>query len=120
MITALLSIISALSVNPSAHAEKLPLVQLNCTDGAKIVFYETQTQDGLGVLNNQIKFSGRKIKIQLVNTYSGRRIISGKVGQTDFLLQELADAPYWSLNQAVNRIATTPFGAKCYREYSAN
>lgn len=120
MINALLSIITAFSVSSHAHAEELPLMVLDCTNGAKIVFYETQTQDGLGVLNNEIDFSGQKIKIDLVNTYSGRRIINGKVDQMDFQLTELADAPYWSLEQAVNRVSTPPFGVKCYRDYSAN
>lgn len=102
-----------LATNSIAYGESLPVVNLKCTDGTSIVFQETNSPEGLGVLGNQIEFAGSKIEIELLNTNSGLRSIRGEVGLTKFLLEELRDAPHWSLNQTTNGIRES---ATCFHE----
>lgn len=99
-----------------ANAEILPTVRLNCTNNVKFLFKETQIQEGLGVHENRVVVTvGEQhylIHIELINTFSGRRIISGQFGDTQFRLLELADAPYWSLNVSGGSFISP----KCYRQ----
>ncbi len=105
MSTIMFSILAILVTSSAFAHEKLPVVNLICTNGVTIAFQETKSSEGRSVDRNEIEFNDLKVEIQLTNTFSGLRSVRGKIGGTDFLLEELADASYWTLNQAVNGVA---------------
>ena len=100
-----------------AKADDLPTLHLMCENGTTIVFRETRTPKGLGIAGNQIEIVERQISkktgVKVTNTHSGLRIVEARIEQTHYLLQELADAPYWVLAQASSGVSAP--AVRCIR-----